>query len=556
MRKGHARFSRSLALLVLFLFAALPLAAQNGTPTGPEPPQKSPPAQTASPLSRGHDTTSGEATRLQGINSTDRDDAPIVTVDSRVMFFNSTRYGDRPWAHKNRNRYDDDIYFASRAPEGSTGDFWMTPGNFTAVNTSEDDGIAAISPSGNVIYFLSLRHGWENSGGPFYQAKRDADKVSEIKGLGGGITEFFRSVPLSLIRVYGASLSPDGKAFYFATTVHATTNDHEIWVSRRENVEGEWGYPQNLGPRVNAGGGSYAPFIAADGKTLYFSSGRPGGLGGDDIYMTTMVDGNWRQPVNLGTPINSDADDAFLSIPASGDRVYFSSSRSGNSDIFLAPLAAEFRPSDVLLLSGTTSDSASHKPLEATITVVDLQTGAQVFQGRSNAFDGHFATVLRPGQSYEISVTNPGYIFQSERYTVPSDASYKEVVKNYLLVKAALNQTIILHNVNFDYKSAELKPESHSELDRLVGFMKDLPDMVIELGGHSDNMGTEEFNLHLSLDRANSVKEYLVKTGRIEPTRIVTRGFGTTHPVASNDTDEGRLLNRRVEFTIRAPMVK
>ncbi|MBC8144494.1 MAG: PD40 domain-containing protein, partial [bacterium] len=209
------------------------------------------------------------ARRISDINSPSRDDTPIITADGRLMFFNSTRFGERPWAHQLLGRYDDDIYVARSAADGN--DIWREPTNLRSVNTSDDDGIVAISSSGHLLYYLSLRRGWQKDGGPFYQAERHGSDVSGTAGLGGGITRFFAAVPnKGQVRIFGASMSPDGTSFYFATTAYSQTDDHEIWVSHRSSTTAEWQTPENLGPRVNAGGGSYAPFIAADGNTLYF----------------------------------------------------------------------------------------------------------------------------------------------------------------------------------------------------------------------------------------------------------------------------------------------
>lgn len=489
------------------------------------------------------------AQRIVGINSPARDDTPIITADGRLMFFNSTRYGERSWARKQAGRYDDDIY-VSRAAGGES-DSWREPTNLRPINTSDDDGIVAISSSGNQLYYLSLRRGWQKDGGPFYQAQRDGENVAQMIGLGGGITRFFAGVPLkSQIRVFGASISPDAKSFYFATTAYSHTGDHEIWVSHRSSTVHEWETPENLGPTVNACGGSYAPFIAADGRTLYYSSGRDGGLGGDDIYMVVQSDGQWRQAVNVGAPINSPSDDAFLSLPASGDRVYFASTRSGAGDLFVAPMRSELRPGNVALLSATVLDSAGGSPVVAMVAVEEANTGRIVFRGATSAADGHTATVLRPGGEYVVTITAPGFVFRSERIVVPNDSTFAELLRTYRLGRPIPEHAFRLNNIVFDYNSAILRSESYAELNRLVSFLREAADTRISIQGHTDSTGTADFNDRLSLERAASVRTFLIITGQIDPSRIEFKGFGFSRPIVPNDCDAHREINRRVEFVI------
>lgn len=492
------------------------------------------------------------ADRIVGINSPSRDDTPIITADGRLMFFNSTRFGNRPWASEQAGRYDDDIYVAQAVSPG--GDKWRQPENLSAINTSGDDGIVAISSSGRMLYYLSLRRGWQTNGGPFYHARRNGSSVEAMTGLGGGITRFFSSVPnKGRIRIFGASMSADALSFYFATTAYSHTGDHEIWVSQRASIESDWEMPENLGPNVNSGGGSYAPFIAADGRTLYFSSGRPGGLGGDDIYMTVFKDGQWRQSINVGAPINSADDDAFLSLPASGDRVYFASTRSGGGDLFVAPMRPEFRPGNVALLTTTVIDSLSDQPLEATVSIEDASSGVVVYSSTTSASDGHAASILRPGGRYVVSVSAAGYLFETETVTIPDDSTFAELHRTYRLRRPVAETAVRLNNIVFDHRSSTLRPESFAELNSLVAFLAESPNTRIAVHGHTDSTGVPTFNERLSLERATAVRAYLVEIGEIDPERIESAGFGCARPLAPNTTEEQREINRRVEFIILKP---
>jgi outer membrane protein OmpA-like peptidoglycan-associated protein len=482
-----------------------------------------------------------------------RDNAPMVTLDGRIMFFNSTRRGYRPWARivKDSTRWDDDIYYRVRLNSLDGREHWGEPINLgPEVNTGADDGISAISSNGTQVYLVSLRDDWETAGGPFYVAELSGTKVRSVRGMGGGIAEFFATRDRSRnFQIYGAAIDAYERTFYFATTVHSARREQEIWVSHLDG--GRWSYPVNLGPQVNAPGGAYAPFIAADGVTLYFASGRKGGYGGDDLYRTTLDSNGAAQGVmNLGPTINTDGDEAFFSIPASGDRVYLSSSRGGSESLVAAPLEAWMRPGGVALLSGTVVDAKTKDVLAAEIRIEDLEADTVVYVGKTSDLDDHYSTVLRPGKTYGISIRAPGYVFTSTSYSIGDTIDYVELNRNFELEKLDVNESFTLHNIFFDYNSAELNPQSAAEIRRLATLMKEQGKLRIEVAGHTDSIGSDEFNLDLSSRRARAVREFLVRSCGVEPVRVMSRGYGAHKPVATNETEEGRQENRRVEFTI------
>ncbi len=489
--------------------------------------------------------------KVNGVNSSDRDNSPIISADGSIMFFNSTRRGDREWARFNyhKNRYDEDIYYSVRDYSRADGEYWKTPVNLgSAINSSEDDGVVAIGPDGNTVYFNSLKKGWEQDGGPFYAAKLKGVEWSNIEGLGGGITRFFlnRDKKVGFL-VYGATISGDGKDFYFATTVGSSNGRHEIWVSHL--IDGAWSDPVNLGKNINSGVGSYAPFIAADGKTLFFTSSSQNGDGSDDIFVASLQNGVWGHPAPLSS-INSDRDESFPSVPASGDRIYLSIAGDGDDDIYTAALPEQYQPTKVALLNGTVLDKEGKLPIGATVYIEDLETGKSVYATNSNMASGRFTALLQPGRDYGITITAPGYVFISDRYTVPEGTPYKEFSRNFEMGKLSQGKSFVLNNVFFQYDEAELTASSRPELDRIAALMRQYPKMVIEVDGHTDNIGPADYNFRLSVRRADAVRAYLTQTAGIAPDRIQAKGYGYSKPVASNASDDGRRQNRRTEFMV------
>jgi outer membrane protein OmpA-like peptidoglycan-associated protein len=381
--------------------------------------------------------------KVLGVNLSARDNSPVVSTDGNLIFFNSTRSANREWARFDSasGRYDEDIFYAVRLSEGLE-EKWSEPVNLgPAVNSGADDGIVSLSPDGRTVYFNSLKRKWTQNGGPFYRATLSGIRWSNIQGLGGGLTEFFIGPDSCLpFRIYGASMSPDQRSFYFATTYHSTDCSHQIWVSRF--VEGKWSYPERLGGTVNFGGETFAPYVGADGVSLLFASRRANGIGGDDIYATVLRDGKWQKPVLLPAGLNSRGDESFFALTAGGDRAYLSSSQSGpnSDDIYTIPIEDVLPGNYMQLVHGTVVDSRTGTPLSAAITVEaessgPLQSRTGIYNGRSNQIAGTYGMVLASGRSYRIRYEAPGYLPAYRRCELLMDSSHHSVVQDVELTR-------------------------------------------------------------------------------------------------------------------------
>jgi outer membrane protein OmpA-like peptidoglycan-associated protein len=485
-----------------------------------------------------------------------RDDTPLVTADGRTLFFNSTRFDNRQWATLNSDstRYDDDIYMIERLDSNKgendlSEEQWSQPVNLgVEINTSEDDGIVSISPTADALYFCSLKQNFEKDGGPFYYVEREAQHWSRIKGMGGGLTTFFQNRDRGMkFLIYGASINARGTSFYFATTLHSRYGQHEIWVSHRRNEDAKWDYPENLGTTINSRGGSYSPFIASDDRTLYFASGRRGGLGGDDLYVATLQGKEWNTPKNLGPTINTRGNDAFLSIPASADRIYYINGNGGG--ICSVPLPKQFRPMSTLMHTGVVSDRDNGRPLAATLKVNAKSKGGAMFNVRSNK-SGRYSLMLEMEETYGISTVVPGYIPDTILYDVLKNPNLSRLPPFIRLTKYRDPEHGILTNVHFDYNADTLNRAERPELLRIVDLLRSDTAMVIEVRGYTDSKGSLVYNQRLSQRRAEAVWRFLVTTDPASRKRVVLRGFGPENPRGSNDTEEGRRRNRRVEITL------
>lgn len=355
---------------------------------------------------------------------------------------------------------------------------------------------------------------------------------------------------------YGASMSHDGKTLllYFGESKGSYEND--IFVSFLQK-DGSWSEPKSLGKKINLPRyDELTPYIASDGVTLYFSSNRPGGLGDNDIWMSKRKDStwqNWTDPVNLGAPINTKDWDAFFTLDAGGEYAYLTSIDGGfgESDIVRVKLLEREKPDPVVLVSGNVYDKKTNLPLSASLIYETLPDGAEAGNAISSAQDGSFKIVLPYDKNYLIRATADHYFAQSENLNLDSlvKAGYLEIHKDLYLVPIEVGQVVRLNNVFFDFDKWDLRGESFIELDRVVKLLKENQAITIEMGAHTDSRGSDEYNIKLSDNRARSVMNYILSKG-IAPERISSKGYGETVPVATNETDEGRQFNRRVEFKI------
>lgn len=348
-------------------------------------------------------------------------------------------------------------------------------------------------------------------------------------------------------------MTVDGKALLLSVQRRDSRGERDIYVAFRVGPD-DWGEPVNLGPTINTRGDDDSPTMAADGTTLYFASDGRRGFGGHDIWMSRRLDDSWRKwskPVNLGRTVNSSEDESFFIIPASGDYAYLSSDRlsPGDMDIVRIGVPEVARPRAVVLVSGRVLEQGTDRPLEARVIYETLNDGKEVGIARSDPSSGTFKIALPSGAVYGFRAEAPDYIAVSDNLDLTGLSSYQETSRNLYLVKIEAGSTIRMNNLFFDFGRATLRRESFPELDRIARLLTTNGSMRIQIVGHTDDVGTDADNQHLSEDRARAVEHYLLNSG-VTRDRIEAVGRGESEPLTENSTDAGRQRNRRVEFTI------
>jgi len=465
---------------------------------------------------------------------------PVISPDGKTLYF--CRVGHPQNLGFEEDISDTDIWISYLGKDSS----WSPAVNAgKPLNNKLNNFVCSITPDGNTILL----------GGYYDEFHLDKDKVYYSKKTKTG---WSNPKPLNIKNFYNNHqfgvyyLCNDGKTLLMSVERRDSYGDLDIYVSF--HIDGNmWTEPMNLGNTINTKYDDTTPFIASDGVTLYFASEGHKGYGEYDIFMSRRLDSTWKKwsvPVNLGEEINSDEWEAYYRLDAQGTYAYFVSYAGGNdADIYRVRLPEEIRPNPVVLVSGIITDAVTKEPVEADVLYEFLPDGTEAGIASSNPLTGEYKIVLPAGRNYGFHTEAEGYLSVSENIDATDVNIYTEITKNIELKKNIVGQIVRLNNVFFDFDKYDLKEESFPELDRVADFLNENPGVIIEISGHTDNIGSDEYNLVLSENRAKSVRDYLISKG-IQEYRVTYKGYGESVPVDTNETDEGRQNNRRVEFKI------
>lgn len=488
------------------------------------------------------------------INTQAPEYGPVISPDGKKLFFTG------------RDREDgiggEDIY-ASYNINGLWTLAKMLAGN---INTESNEYINSISADGNILVLFG---NYENSlgrGDNFYVEKTPRG-WSEIKTFPPPINSKYWDAD--------AFLTADGKAILFSserpggigpfhqkgdyyhgmfwgnTDIYVVLKDGDNWSQ----------IAINLGPAINTPYTERTPFLHPDGKSLYFSSDGYPGLGKSDVFKSIRLSDtswtDWSEPVNLGKEINTSEEDWGYKITTDGKRAYFSTVNDrgfGAEDLYYVDLPQNAKPErDVITINGKIIDE-NGKPIDATIRWSDVDQQKEVGVAKTDPNTGEYFIALPVGRYYAYYADVKGFYSPVEYLDLTNTKKYQEIKNDVKLVSVEelknSGKSIKLENIFFDFDKYDLKEKSYEALNTLLRFMKENPEIIVEINAYTDNIGSERYNLKLSENRAGSVVTYLIQKG-IESSRLFPIGHGKDDPVASNETEEGRALNRRVEFRIR-----
>lgn len=481
------------------------------------------------------------------INSAYSEYFPCITVDGETFLF--TR---RIPSTIHQGKEQEDFYIAAKSDTG-----WLPSKPIgEPINSDWNEGAPTLSPDGQFLFFTACANMMREYGPDrdgygscdLFVCRRLGSGWSDPVNIGSPInTANWESQP---------SFSSDGQTLYFIRGGRTRQNadDQDIYTSSLLK-DGKWSTPQRLPDIINSKGKEESVFIHPDGHTLYFSSDGHPGMGGLDIFVSRLSpNGEWSKPENLGYPINTYKDENSLLVSGDGKWGYFASDRPGGLgklDLYKFKLPESARPQQLTWLKGTVYDAKTMAKLEARFELIDLSTGKTVVESYSDPSDGHFLVALPSGKEYALNVSKNGYLFFSDHFNLTGPATQNDpFLRDIPLQPIIVGETVILRNVFFDTDSYLLKDQSKTELLRLVELMNSNPKLKIELSGHTDNKGDNKHNQELSFNRAKAVFDFLMEQ-KIASDRISFKGYGETSPISTNETEEGRALNRRTAFMVK-----
>jgi OOP family OmpA-OmpF porin len=461
--------------------------------------------------------------------------APVISVDGKTLFFARARV-----ALDSSNVVD--IW---RSTLGADGEFTKAEVVGGRLGSRYGIAVTSVSPDNNTLYLM----------GKFEEETPPDERifVSHRTQNDWSIPEPIRIKNLNARGYYtDYSFGPNQKTLIMSIDRDSALGDRDLYVSFFDESKNNWGTPLWLGAQINSRWGEMTPYLAADGKTLYFSSNRPGGLGEVDVYRTQRLDDswqNWSAPENLGPTINRPGRTLYYSEDAKGEFAYFiwRANTTDQSDIYKAKVPKP-RANAVALLKGRVTDP-SGKPLLARIRYERLSDGKELGAARSDPKTGDYQISLSGGEDYAVHAELENYVPTSERFDLRNLTEFKTIEHDLVLTKLETGAVVRLSNIFFETDKAVLLPESFSELARLKELLDKNAALRISIDGHTDSTGSVQHNRTLSHDRAEAVRTYLTQQG-IDATRLELQAFGPDHPVTSNATEEGRAKNRRVEFRV------
>lgn len=484
-----------------------------------------------------------------GINSDMDEYFPALTADDKqCLFTRSIRNSEMP------GYQNEDLFLSIKEKN-----IWQPAISVQEINSSGNEGAPTLSADGTIMFFVSCAtqfdsYGTEDRKGygscDIFYAQKVNGRWTRARNAGSAInTNHWETQP---------SFSSDGKTLYFIRGIvtRGAIKEQDIYCSTI-GPDGKFSTAVKLSDVVNTPYKEESVFIHPDNQTLYFSSEGHVGMGGLDIFMSKrQASGEWGTPVNLGYPINSHLDDISLLVEPSGQFALFASDRPGGNgglDLYQFELPAELRPEKITYVKGKIYDAKTKEPLEARFELVDIATEKQTVESYSQK-NGEFLVTLTANKNYLVNVSRPGYLFYSDNFSLKNvEVDFnKPYLLDIPLEPIELNAAVELKNIFFDVDKWDLKPESKAELDKLIAFLTNNATLKIELSGHTDNSGDKKANMILSANRAQSVYNYLVNTGKISATRLTYKGYGDTVPKVPNDSPENKAKNRRTEFKVIA----
>jgi len=481
------------------------------------------------------------------INSPYDEINPIISPDGKRLYF-----GRKFHPENQGGKIDsEDIWYSDW--DEKRGEWSQAKNAGNTLNNKGTNFLCSITPDGNSMLLI-------------------LGNVSNTKGkksvLDNGVSMVFKtsegfSKPQPLV-IEGYQNENSKAHFYLSNTRKVLllsieskegTGGLDLFVSFKKE-DGNWSSPVSMGKNLNTPADEMAPFLCSDDRTMFFSSNGRSGFGMEDIFISKRLDDTWQKwsnPENLGPGINTPQSDIFFNLPPNGDYAYYSSSgkeAKGQLDIFRLRIPDLFKPTPVLVISGRVFDKTTGKPVPAKILYENLSKNKSLGATEADPKTGEYKIVVPVGNNYGYLAASEGYISIHQSIDATRLEEGQDIKQDLFLIPVARDKQIALNNIFFDANKAIIKQESMPEINRLVKLLKEKPNLIIEIGGHTDTKASDDYSMKLSQKRAKAVVDILAKNG-INPNRLKIKAQGKSQPTKANsDRADGSALNRRVDIRI------
>lgn len=460
---------------------------------------------------------------------------PVLTADGNQILF-TKRDGTG-------NFDKEDIYTAFIKEDGG----WTPPqGISQTINSPYNEGTCSVTADGNILIYTSCDAPDSQGSCDLYIAYRVNGAWQRPSNMGPKVnSRSWDSQP---------SLSADGRLLFFSSNRKGGYGGNDIWYSVRQN-DGTWAEAKNLGNILNTPKDEISPFMFFNNEILFFSSDGHQGFGGMDIFLSRVKDGQFQSPENLGLPINDQLDQVALFITAQKDYAYYtelskaeSESENDRSLLYRFKFPEEiYLGENLTVTEGKVFNAKTGEPVDATLSLVSLTNDSTLYQFKSDGKTGDFMMLYPEKAVSGLYVEKKGFL--PKIYNVERDKLQNVKDLKVELTPVASGEEFVFENVFFDFDRYDLKSESLSSLKRLFKFLTENPNVNVLITGHTDNIGNAGYNQTLSLERAKSVQQYLVKAG-LHSGRILVEGKGDTQPMVPNTTPQNQALNRRITIKV------
>lgn len=480
---------------------------------------------------------------IKGVCSAADEYIPCISPDGETAYY--TRVTQLP-ASKNdlipKSTFKEKFFYSNKNGSFDNGQEMPYP-----FNENDNEGGATVTIDNKELYYTVCKWKGDYFNCDIYHSRKDAEGFwSDIEALPViNNPDSWESMP---------SISSDGKTLYFISDRKGGNGGYDIYYSEKD-AQGQWKAPANMGKNVNTRGNEKTPFIHTDSKTLYYASDSDEllGLGSFDIYYTRMQpDESWSKPINIGYPINSEADDAGLIVSTDGKTGYFASNKlsgAGGWDIYAFELYNEARPEEMKIIKGTITEEESKAPSYARIEIKNVET-KKITEIPVDTVTGNYALAISTRNDYIMTVKKPDHAYESKFIPAEdlSDDMQSRTI-DFEVKPLVVGKPYRLNDIYFTSNSTELNYDSRIIIDGFIEFLTENPGIKVAIQGHTDNIGNDQDNLILSENRAKAVYEYIIQRN-IGADRLTYKGFGETKPIAGNESETGRAKNRRTEFLI------